>query len=125
MAIELDHLIVPAKDRAAGARFLAELLGVAWKPEDGNAFAPVFVNDHLTIDFAEWDVTQSHHYCFQVSDEEFDAIHGRIQAREIPYRDGPHSPMNNKVATWSGGKNLYWSCPDGHNWEILTVSYAR
>jgi hypothetical protein len=23
------------------------------------------------------------------------------------------------------GKNLFWFCPDGHNWEILTVSYAR
>ena len=21
--------------------------------------------------------------------------------------------------------NLYWNDPDGHNWEMLTVSYAR
>jgi hypothetical protein len=24
-----------------------------------------------------------------------------------------------------GGRLLYWSQPDGHVWEMLTVSYAR
>jgi hypothetical protein len=24
-----------------------------------------------------------------------------------------------------GGSLVYWSEPDGHAWEILTVSYAR
>ena len=30
-------------------------------------------------------------------------------------------PINSRL----GGKNLYWQDPDGHLWEILTVSYAR
>jgi hypothetical protein len=24
-----------------------------------------------------------------------------------------------------GGRNFYWTDRDGHNWEVLTVSYAR
>ncbi len=30
-----------------------------------------------------------------------------------------------QINTRAGGKNLYWFDPDGHNWEILTVSYAK
>ena len=27
--------------------------------------------------------------------------------------------------TRMGGRNFYWTDGDGHNWEVLTVSYAR
>jgi hypothetical protein len=30
-----------------------------------------------------------------------------------------------QINTRGGGKNLYWNDADGHNWEMLTVSYAR
>jgi hypothetical protein len=30
-----------------------------------------------------------------------------------------------KVNTAFGGNLVYWSEPDGHAWEILTVSYDR
>jgi hypothetical protein len=66
-----------------------------------------------------------HHYCFQVDDPTFDAIHQRLVAANVPFRSSPHGEMDNAISTWGGGKNLYWFCPDGHNWEILTVSYAR
>jgi hypothetical protein len=29
------------------------------------------------------------------------------------------------VNTAHGGRIVYWSEPDGHVWEALTVSYAR
>ena len=29
------------------------------------------------------------------------------------------------VNTQYGGRLVYWNEPDGHVWEILTVSYAR
>ena len=34
-------------------------------------------------------------------------------------------PDDYKVNCAYGGKLVYWSEPDGHAWEILTVSYAR
>jgi catechol 2,3-dioxygenase-like lactoylglutathione lyase family enzyme len=126
MPILLDHLIAPSHDKAAGARVLGELLGVPWEPgAPGDHFAPVYVNDTLTIDFADRERFDSHHYCFHVTDDEFEAIYSRLRARNIPYRGTPQGPFDMQINTHNGGKNLYWNDPDGHNWEILTVSYAR
>ncbi len=30
-----------------------------------------------------------------------------------------------RINTQHGGSIVYWSEPDGHVWEMLTVSYAR
>jgi len=127
MAAHLDHLIVPAKDRVAAARLLAELLGVPWA-EQGSVgpFSPVFVNDGLTIDFDQWvEPVPKQHYCFRVTQEEFDAILARLRAVGIPFRSMPLGQDDYKVNTAFGGNLVYWSEPDGHAWEILTVSYDR
>ena len=125
MAIQLDHIIGPAHDRVEAARRLAGLLDVAWDKTQGE-FSPVYVNEGLTLDFARRpDFEGRHHICFRVSDADFDAIFGRIQAAKIRYRSRPHGEDDLKVNTRLGGKNLYWQDSDGHLWEILTVSYAR
>ena len=124
MAIRLDHVIVPSADRFASAKFLADLLGVPWEESRGH-FTPVYVNDTLTFDFAERKGFASHHYCFHVSDAEFDAIFHRIREAGIKYRSQPLGEDDMQVNTRLGGKNLYWQDADGHLWEILTVSYAR
>jgi catechol 2,3-dioxygenase-like lactoylglutathione lyase family enzyme len=120
----LDHLIVPSHDRKGSAKFLADLLNVKAGDSFG-VFSAVYVNDTLTIDFMQSDEFDVHHYCFSVTEEEFDAILARLQNRKIPYRSSPHGPMDMQINTANGGRNLYWFDPDGHNWEILTVSYAR
>jgi hypothetical protein len=33
--------------------------------------------------------------------------------------------MNGEINTDYGGRMIYWNVPEGHQWEILTVSYAR
>jgi len=126
MTIQLDHIIVPAKDRVASARLLAELLGVPWSETSIGPFAAVFVSDSLTLDFDTRDgPVPLTHYCFRVSDAEFDAILGRIRAAGIAFRSSVFGPVDNAVDTSHGGKIGYWSEPDGHAWEMLTVSYAR
>ncbi|HEX9172660.1 MAG TPA: VOC family protein, partial [Telluria sp.] len=65
------------------------------------------------------------HYCFRVSPQEFEAILGRIQAAGIEYRSTLRGPVDMQVDTQFGGKGIYWNQPDGHQWEMLTVSYAR
>ena len=126
MTVHIDHLMVPSRDKKAAARLLAELLGVPWSETGIGAFAPVFVNDGLTLDFDEWtpDVPLLH-YCFRVGEEEFDAILGRIRAAGIPYRSRVHGPVDFAVDTAHGGRIVYWNEPDGHQWEMLTLSYAR
>ncbi len=127
MVVHLDHLIVPTKDRVASAKLMGTLLGVPWA-EQGSVgpFSPVFVNDGLTIDFDQWtDPVPKQHYCFRVDQGEFEAILGRIKEAGIAFRSLPHGEDDNQVNTAFGGNLVYWSEPDGHAWEILTVSYAR
>jgi len=124
MAIVLDHLIVPAHDPVASAKVLADLLGVPWEAARGH-FTPVYVNETLTLDFAGRDGFESHHYCFRVSDAEFDAIFERVKAAGTRYRSQPNGPDDMQINARLGGRNIYWNDRNGHIWEILTVSYAR
>jgi catechol 2,3-dioxygenase-like lactoylglutathione lyase family enzyme len=126
MAIDLDHLMVPSRDKLASAKLLAELLGVPWSPTGIGPFVPVYLNDGLTIDFDEWgEPFPLIHYCFRVDEETFDAVLGRIKAAGIPYRSNVHGPVDHQVNTQHGGRIVYWNQPDGHQWEMLTESYAR
>jgi len=126
MTIELDHTIVPSHRRVASARLLAELLDVPWAEEAFGVFSPVYVSDGLTLDFVETDEPfPVYHFCFRVRQAEFDAILARIQAASIPYRSSVRGPVDMKINREYGGSMIYWNEPDGHQWEMLTVSYAR
>jgi len=126
MTVHLDHLLIPSRDKIASAKLLAELLGVPWSETSVGPFSAVFVNDGLTIDFDQWpDPVPLMHYCFRVSEEQFNNILGRIKAKGIAYRSSVHAAVDMKVDTQHGGSIVYWNEPDGHQWEMLTVSYAR
>ena len=34
-------------------------------------------------------------------------------------------PVDRMINTDYGGRMFYWNDPEGHQWELLTVSYAR
>lgn len=126
MTLALDHLIVPARDRRAAAKQLAELLGVPWAEQGTGPFSPVYVSDSLTLDFDESDEPYPVlHYCFRVDDAGFDAVLARIRAAGIAFRGTPHGPDDGQVNTAHGGRIVYWNQPAGHVWELLTESYAR
>jgi len=71
MPIFLNHTIVPAHDHEASARFFAKIFGLAYDGPAGH-FAPVVINDTLTLDFDNREGFESHHYAFHVTDEDFD-----------------------------------------------------
>lgn len=126
MAIELDHFIVPCRNQVASAKMLAGLLGVPWDESTLGAFSGVYINAGLTLDFQQTEETYPvAHYCFRVSQQEFDAILARIQAGGIKYRSNVRDPVGMKSNKDYGGDMIYWNEPDGHAWEMLTVSYAR
>ena len=124
MTIHLDHTIVPTHHKLASAKLLAELLGVPWAESGAGPFSPVYVNDGLTLDFIDTDEPfPIYHFCFRVGQDEFNSILGRIQAAGIKYRSEVRGPEDMQVNAQLG--NVYWNEPDGHQWEMLTVSYAR
>jgi hypothetical protein len=124
MTIQLDHFIVLSRNQIASAKLLGELLGVPWAEAGVGPFSPVYINDGLTLDFIQTEEEfPVHHYCFRVGQAEFEAILGRIQQAGVKYRSTVRGPVDMRVDPQFG--NVYWNEPDGHQWEMLTVSYAR
>jgi catechol 2,3-dioxygenase-like lactoylglutathione lyase family enzyme len=120
MTIQLDHTIVPAKDKEAAARFFARIFGLSYDGPQSH-FAPVRVNEFLTMDFDHEDNFEPHHYAFRVSDDEFDAIFGRIEEEGIAYGSGPRSADNMEINHRRGGRGCYFRDLDGHLLEIKTT----
>jgi catechol 2,3-dioxygenase-like lactoylglutathione lyase family enzyme len=120
MGIVLDHTIVPARDKEASARFLARILGLSY---EGGAshFAPLRINDTLTLDFDNDDRFESHHYAFKVGEREFDEIFARVEAEGVAYGSGPGSLTDMKINHRRGGRGFYFRDPNGHVLEVLTA----
>ena len=119
MAITLNHTIVPAHDKEASAKWFANIFGLTYDGIAGH-FAPVQVNDTLTLDFDNRDEFESHHYAFHVTEDEFDAIFGGIKAEGIPYGSGPRDLDDMDINHRRGGRGVYFVDLDGHILELLT-----
>jgi catechol 2,3-dioxygenase-like lactoylglutathione lyase family enzyme len=120
MTITLNHTIGPARDKAAAAKFFADIFGLE-RGRSGH-FAPVKVNKTLTLLFDdESGQFDSHHLAFHVSDREFDGIFARIKEANIAYGSAPWSLDDGKLNDWGGGRGLYFRDPNGHILEIMTV----
>ncbi|MHB8576346.1 MAG: VOC family protein, partial [Dehalococcoidia bacterium] len=119
MAITLNHTIVPAKDNVAAAQWFAGMFGLTFAGSQGH-FAPVRVNDTLTLDFDTAANFERHHYAFHVSEAEFDSIFGRVKAAGGAYGSEPNAQDNGEINTRRGGRSVYFRDSDGHSWELLT-----
>ena len=120
MTITLNHTIVPARDKAAAAKFFAGIFGL--KRGRSGYFAPVKLNKALTLLFSDEDTKfESHHYAFHVSNAEFDAILGRVKKARIVFGSAPWSLDDGKLNDWNGGRGVYFKDPDGHILELMTV----
>lgn len=123
MTIELNHTIVPARDKDASARFSSRIFGVPCEPS-GGCFAPVRVNDRLTLDF-DGDYSPNerfdiHHYACHVSDEEFDQIFAHVKEAGLAYGSEPSHPENRQLSHWNGGRGTCFRDPSRHLLELLT-----
>ena len=121
MEITLNHTIVPAKDKVVSAKYFARIFGFEYKGESGH-FAPVKVNQTLTMDFDNREEFENHHYAFHVGENDFDGILGRLKAEQIPYGSGPGSQEDMEINHWNEGRGVYFKDPDGHLYELLTRS---
>jgi catechol 2,3-dioxygenase-like lactoylglutathione lyase family enzyme len=133
--MKLNHTLVPASDKVASADYFASIMGLERGPV--GHFAPVRINDSLVLDFADvndvdlWKPDQGHivrqHYAFEVSDDEFDAIFGRIKAKGLRYGSGPGPrlyDMQINQGRASGGRAVYFDELNGHSIELLTRGSA-
>ncbi|HEV3115371.1 MAG TPA: VOC family protein [Candidatus Binataceae bacterium] len=134
MSITLNHTIVPAHDKVVSAKFFANLLGLRYEGPMG-PFAAVRINETLTLDFDDRrEGFDMHHYAFHVSEEEFDAIFGRIKEAGLKYGSAPWTPEDMQVGNQqslssspagytegaTGGRIVYFREVNGHLLEIRT-----
>jgi catechol 2,3-dioxygenase-like lactoylglutathione lyase family enzyme len=124
MAVRLNHTIVSARDKSAGAIFLTEILGLP-RPSIFGPFAVVQVGDDMSLDYMDTDgdiVPQ--HYAFLVNEGEFDEIFQRIRERNLPYWADPGRRERNRINHWDDGRGVYFNDPNGHLLEIITRPYG-
>lgn len=126
MAVQLNHHIVHARDAEESAQFLVDLLGLAPFSRFG-PFIVVELANGVSLDFMTTDdetYLVPNHYAFLVTDEEFDAIFGRIQERGLDYFADAHGNEKGAINHHFGGRGVYWSDPTGHWLEIITRPYG-
>src|ERR1700754_5204942 len=102
MSIELNHTIVAARDKHAESRFVAEVLGL---PEPGTfgSFAVVELSNSVSLDFMDTAEVPTQHYAFLISEQEFDAVAGRLRERGVATYGDP-MPQQPEQFTHDGGR---------------------
>ena len=122
MAIALNHTIVAAHDKQKSARFLTELFGLPDAVPFGH-FLVVTLDHGLSLDFADVPADEPihpQHYAFLVSEDDFDAIYGKISDRGLPHWADPRAARPGEINHNDGGRGVYFRDPAGHYLEIIT-----
>ncbi|MFI8262547.1 VOC family protein [Streptomyces sp. NPDC085665] len=125
-AVELNHTVVHARDRALSAEFLAVVLGLEVGAPFG-PFLPVDLGNGVTLDYYAMtdEPIQPQHYAFLVPEERFDGAIARLEAVGVTYYADPHHCEPGRINRLFGGRGAYFADPDGHNMEIMTRLYVR
>jgi catechol 2,3-dioxygenase-like lactoylglutathione lyase family enzyme len=124
MPIEFNHTIVAAKDKAKSAAFFTKLFGLP----DAKPFGPfmaVELEHGASLDFADTDEDiRPQHYAFLVSEEDFDAIYGRIREQGLQHWADPRGSRPGEINHNDGGRGVYFLDLAGHYLEIITRPYG-
>ena len=124
MAVELNHSIIWARDSKSSAAFLAEILGLP-APARWGPFEFVATANGTNLDYLDRDGDiASQHYAFLVSEDEFEAIFGRIKGRRLSYWADPGQTRKDEINRHDGGRGIYFEDPNGHLFEIITRPYG-
>nr|WP_206071523.1 VOC family protein [Antrihabitans stalactiti] len=124
VSISFNHTIVHAQDRQASAAFFTYLFGLPEAVPAG-PFLAVELEHGVSLDFAgPTENIQPQHYAFLVSEDDFDAIYGRIVERGIKHWPDPFQSAENVINNNDGGRGVYFLDPAGHFLEIITVPYG-
>ena len=118
MAVFLDHMTVYTSDKMASAEFFGRVFG-AKRQDLRRDFAPVQMNDGLTVNFEEAESFKRGHYAFRVTDAEFDAILGRLKTAGVPFGSNT-TGHDGEVYARGGLRGFYFDDPSGHGLEVIT-----
>ena len=127
--MDINHALIPSKNKIEAAMFFADIMGLE-VGEIGH-FAPVRISEGFVMDFANsddvtlWYPEGGHiarmHYAFKVTEEEFDDIFGRVEARAIRYGSGPGpgTLYDMQVGYRPEGRCVYCDDLNGRSMELM------
>lgn len=120
---QLNHIIIPAHDKNASAKFLGDVLGV--KPDaQWGPFIPLQTANGVTLDFVDSKDVRTQHYAFLVDDREFDAGLAKLRKGGIKIWASPHKDGPGEINHHDGGRGVYFEDPNGHLMEMITRPYG-
>lgn len=123
MPVTLNHTIVPARDKWASARWLADLLELP-EPFAMWEFVCVAVGP-TTLDFVDDpEEFEPVHFSFLVTEDEFDRIFGRLTEQGVEHWADPGRREPGEIYRQWGGRGVYFMGPTGHSLELQTVPYG-
>jgi catechol 2,3-dioxygenase-like lactoylglutathione lyase family enzyme len=118
IAVEVNHIVIPARNKRATAELLAGILGVDVEG-DSDRFVRIRATNGLTVDFSEARASEAFQCAFLLSREKFDAALSRIHRAAINFyaafdRKGPGG-----INRIHGGRGIYFDDPDGNLFELI------
>jgi catechol 2,3-dioxygenase-like lactoylglutathione lyase family enzyme len=122
VTVTLNHTIVPAVDNQQAARFFATIMGLECLPPAGSRghFAPVRVNDSLTLDYLTVEQPEGHHLAFDVDPATFDQIHARVRDMKVPFGNDPRTPDNGRIDHPLCARGLFFTDDAGNLYEVMS-----
>ena len=125
MGVQLNHTIVAARDGEAAARWFADVFGLP-APTTFAHFWQVSTANGVDLDFDTWGAEPftPTHYAFLVTEDEFDAIHGRVVAAGTTFWADPMRSREGEINHHDGGRGVYFASADDHLLEIITRPYG-
>jgi catechol 2,3-dioxygenase-like lactoylglutathione lyase family enzyme len=124
MTVQLNHTIVWSRDQHRSAQFFVDVFGRP-APVRFGPFLVVEVDNGVSLDYHDTDGDIApQHYAFLVSEDDFDAIFGRVVERGLDYWAEPGRARPGQINHHDGGRGVYFPDPDGHMLEIITRPYG-
>jgi len=124
MGAQLNHTIVWCRDPQVSSKFLADMLAKP-PPRRFGHFHVVDLDNGVSLDFAERDgEIMPQHYAFLISEQDFDAVLGRIHEQNLDHWADPARRRAGEINHNDGGRGVYFPDPDGHFLEVLTRPYG-
>jgi catechol 2,3-dioxygenase-like lactoylglutathione lyase family enzyme len=120
--IAIDHIAVLARDVAASARFLQEILGLTPGFPDGpeREMFRLPVGESGSLLYFPADDVPGQHVAFRVDEPAFDAIVHRLRAGGLVFGNDPEDPTNMQTTDFLGGhRRLFFLDPNDHLFEVI------
>jgi hypothetical protein len=118
-SVEVNRIVVPAKDQRATAELLAYILGLEVQDEEPGRFVRVRAGNELTLDFSEPKVCGIFQCAFLLSAAEFDSALARMRAGCINFYAAFDGKGRGELNRQHGGRGLYFTDPDNHLFELI------